>query len=77
MSLLPIRMIEAANPDWRLLAWILAGVTVAFTFLAVRRAVACTGGELCGAGIDPRRRVGGGGDRRLDRRRRFPARQRH
>ena len=31
--LLPIRMIEEANPDWRLLSWIFAWVVVAYSFL--------------------------------------------
>src|SRR2546425_11735957 len=31
--LLPIRVIEEANPDWRLLAWALAIVVVAYSLL--------------------------------------------
>jgi exosortase len=33
--LLPIRVVEEANPDWRLLSWILAGVVVAFSLLSL------------------------------------------
>ncbi len=31
--LLPIRLIEEANPDWRLLSWILAVIVVGYSFL--------------------------------------------
>jgi exosortase len=34
-SLLPIRIIEEANPDWRLLSWIFAGVVVGFSLLSL------------------------------------------
>ena len=33
--LLPIRMIEEANPDWRLLSWMLAFMVVAFSLLVL------------------------------------------
>lgn len=36
--LLPIRLIEEANPDWRFLSWALALSVVAFTLLALLRA---------------------------------------
>jgi len=36
--LFPIRVIEEANPDWRLLSWILALSVVAFSLLALYRA---------------------------------------
>ena len=36
--LLPIRVVEEANPDWRLLSWMLALLVVAFSFLALARA---------------------------------------
>ena len=36
--LFPIRVIEEANPDWRLLSWILALIVVAFSLLALHRA---------------------------------------
>lgn len=36
--LLPIRLIEEANPDWRLLSWVLALVVVACSLLALLRA---------------------------------------
>lgn len=36
-SLLPIRVIEEANPDWRLLSWILASAAVAFSLLSLAR----------------------------------------
>jgi len=35
--LLPIRVIEEANPDWRLLSWTLALVVIAFSLLALAR----------------------------------------
>jgi hypothetical protein len=38
LLLLPIRVIEEANPDWRLLSWILALSVVAFSLLALYRA---------------------------------------
>src|SRR5207248_9850161 len=34
---LPIRVIEEANPDWRLLSWTLALVVIAFSLLAFAR----------------------------------------
>ncbi|MFN2507825.1 MAG: exosortase/archaeosortase family protein [Chthoniobacterales bacterium] len=37
LLLLPIRVVEEANPDWRLLSWILGLVVVAFAFLSVSR----------------------------------------
>ncbi|MEN3369396.1 MAG: hypothetical protein V7609_1539 [Verrucomicrobiota bacterium] len=33
--LLPIRIVEEANPDWRLLSWIFAAVVVAFSLLSL------------------------------------------
>ena len=36
--LLPIRIIEEANPDWRFLSWALALTVVAYSFLALLRA---------------------------------------
>lgn len=36
--LLPIRPIEEANPDWRLLSWILALLVVGFSLPELRRA---------------------------------------
>jgi exosortase len=33
--LLPIRVVEEANPDWRLLSWIFAGVVVTFSLLSL------------------------------------------
>jgi exosortase len=36
--LLPIRLLEIANPDWRLLAWVHTGLVVALTFLIIWRA---------------------------------------
>ena len=41
LVLLPVRLFEIANPEWRLLAWIHAGVVVALTLLLIWRA----GGE--------------------------------
>lgn len=35
--LLPIRVIEEANPDWRLLSWVFAIVVVAYSLLALTR----------------------------------------
>ncbi|MEY2484072.1 MAG: hypothetical protein QOK24_2600 [Verrucomicrobiota bacterium] len=35
--LLPIRIVEEANPDWRLLSWIFAVVVVAFSLLSLVR----------------------------------------
>ena len=37
-ALLPLRVIEAANPDWRLLGWILALLVVAITLVSLARA---------------------------------------
>lgn len=36
-SLLPLRVIEEANPDWRLLGWVLALLVVAFTLVSLSR----------------------------------------
>ena len=41
LLLLPIRLFEIANPEWRLLAWIHAGVVVTLTLLMIW----CTGGK--------------------------------
>ncbi|MEY2564281.1 MAG: hypothetical protein QOH88_2474 [Verrucomicrobiota bacterium] len=38
VSLLPVRVIEEANPDWRLLSWTLALAVVVFSLLALARA---------------------------------------
>lgn len=38
LSLLPLRVIEEANPDWRLLGWILALLVVSFTLISLARA---------------------------------------
>lgn len=35
--LLPIRVVEIANPDWRLVGWVLAAVAVAFSLLELYR----------------------------------------
>ena len=37
-SLLPVRLIEEANPDWRLLSWCFALIAVAYSLLSVIRA---------------------------------------
>jgi len=36
-ALLPLRVIEEANPDWRLLGWILALLVVSFTLVSLAR----------------------------------------
>src|SRR6266513_1610079 len=36
--LLPLRVVEEANPDWRLLSWVLALSVVAFSLLSLARA---------------------------------------
>jgi exosortase len=36
--LLPLRVIEEANPDWRLLGWVLALLAVSFTLVSLARA---------------------------------------
>ncbi len=41
LFLLPVRVFEIANPEWRLLAWIHAGVVVTLTLLMIW----CTGGK--------------------------------
>ena len=38
ITLLPIRIIQVANPDWRLLSWVFALVVVAYSLLATDRA---------------------------------------
>lgn len=38
LLLLPFRVIEEANPDWRLLGWILALLVVSFTLVSLARA---------------------------------------
>ncbi|MEY2438877.1 MAG: hypothetical protein QOI34_262, partial [Verrucomicrobiota bacterium] len=38
VALLPIHVIEEANPDWRLLGWILALIAVAYSLLVLGRA---------------------------------------
>ncbi len=35
LLLLPVRLFEIANPEWRLLAWVHAGVVVTLTFLVI------------------------------------------
>lgn len=37
LPLLPLRVIEEANPDWRLLGWILALLVVSFTLVSLAR----------------------------------------
>jgi exosortase len=37
VSLLPVRVIEEANPDWRLLSWILAVAVAAFSLFSLAR----------------------------------------
>src|SRR3954467_1989354 len=38
LLLLPIRIVEEANPDWRLLSWVLAFSVVSFSLLSFYRA---------------------------------------
>jgi exosortase len=38
LALLPLRVIEEANPDWRLLGWILALLVALFTLISLARA---------------------------------------
>lgn len=38
LAFLPLRLVEEANPDWRLLSWIFALLVVAFSLLALVRA---------------------------------------
>lgn len=38
LPLLPLRVVEEANPDWRLLGWVLALIVVGFTLLTIARA---------------------------------------
>ncbi len=38
LLLLPVRLVEEANPDWRLLSWTFALIVVAFSLLAVTQA---------------------------------------
>jgi exosortase len=38
VSLLPLRIVEEANPDWRLLGWVLALLAVSFTLVSLARA---------------------------------------
>lgn len=37
VALLPLRVVDEANPDWRLLGWILALLVVAFTLVSLAR----------------------------------------
>ncbi|MCA1660064.1 MAG: exosortase/archaeosortase family protein [Verrucomicrobiaceae bacterium] len=37
LALLPLRVVEEANPDWRLLSWVFALLVVAFSLLALLR----------------------------------------
>ncbi|HEX8679671.1 MAG TPA: exosortase/archaeosortase family protein, partial [Chthoniobacterales bacterium] len=38
VALLPVRVVQEANPDWRLLSWTLGAIVVAYTFLEIGRA---------------------------------------
>ena len=38
LAFLPIRLVEEANPDWRLLSWVFALLVVAFSIVALMRA---------------------------------------